>query len=212
MRRPVISLLVLAVALLAGSALGRPAARTTAAPSPRATSGTFRFSEPILPVNRAAFLHVFDRVRPDARTLYFRVAGLVTVVDGDTGTPHALGVTIPEGDGRYEVRFRFGDVFAQLGQRGFDRVVEHELAHVIDFALLNDRLRAQLDAGIPAGVQCRPGGVTGACAPRAERFAETFAKWASGDLGMNLYAGYAVPPPGDLNAWGAPLAELARSG
>jgi hypothetical protein len=54
--------------------------------------------------------------------------------------------------------------------------------------------------------------VTGSCAPQQERFAESFAKWASGDIGVNLYAGYAVPPPGDLEAWGAPLAALAGGG
>jgi hypothetical protein len=66
-----------------------------------------------------------------------------------------------------------------------------------------------LDAGIPTGLGC-DGGVSGACASRAERFAETFAKWALGDIGINLNVGYKVPPPRlPLDAWGAPLAQLA---
>ena len=44
---------------------------------------------------------------------------------------------------------------------------------------------------------------------RDERFAESFAKWASGDIGVDLYLGYKVPPPDDLANWGAPLAALA---
>jgi hypothetical protein len=170
---------------------------------------TWTFDPGVSELNRRAFLGVLTHVRPEAARLYARVAGLVTVVDGDTGSPNALGVTIPTAGG-YTVRFRFGQVFGQLGQRGFDRVVEHELAHVVDFALLTDPLRTELDAGIPPGVPCNgTNGPIGSCAPRRERFAESFAKWASGDLGVNLYAGYAVPPPPDLNAWGAPLAALA---
>jgi hypothetical protein len=208
MARRVLLLLVLAAALggcatTATVRVGPPRAEAEAAP------GTFRFDPSVSPVNQQAFLAVLGRVRPEARALYERVAGLVTVVDGDTGSPRALAVTVAKHSG-YEVRFRFGAVFQQLGQRGFDRVVEHELAHVVDHAVLTDPLRAQLDAGIPAGLPCQTGGVTGSCAPREERFAETFAKWASGDIGVNLYAGYAVPPPGDLEAWGAPLAALTR--
>ncbi len=62
------------------------------------------------------------------------------------------------------------------------------------FALAGDDVLARLDAGIPPGQPCPAGTGIGSCAPEAERFAETFAKWASGDIGVNLYAGYAVPP------------------
>ena len=55
-------------------------------------------------------------------------------------------------------------------------------------------------------------GVSGACADEAERFAESFAKWALGDIGVNLEIGYKVPPPSaPLDVWGAPLARLAAS-
>jgi hypothetical protein len=52
----------------------------------------------------------------------------------------------------------------------------------------------------------------GACANREERFAETFAKWAIGDIGVNLDIGYKVPPPSvALDVWGQPLARLAAA-
>lgn len=50
--------------------------------------------------------------------------------------------------------------------------------------------------------------MTGGCASREERFAETFAKWATNDIGLNLYIGYKVPPPASLDAWGTPLAAV----
>ena len=214
MPRPLLTLVILAVAFGTHAVLGRghETPRVVEFAPPRAeagTSGSFRFDPGVNAVNRQAFAAVLGRVRPEARALYDRVAPLTTIVDGETGNPNALAVTVPASSG-YEIRFRFGDVFAKLGQRGFDRVVEHELAHVVDFAVLDDPLRASLDAGIPPGLPCRSGTRTGSCAPREERFAESFAKWASGDIGVNLYAGYAVPPPGDLDAWGAPLAALAR--
>jgi hypothetical protein len=66
-----------------------------------------------------------------------------------------------------------------------------------------------MDAQIPAGVGCEEG-MLGACANREERFAETFAKWALGDIGVNLDIGYKVPPPStSLTQWGEPLAQMA---
>lgn len=216
--RTVTTLGVLGALLVAQFLLGRhspvpaPVAVGPARADAASAGGTYHFDPGVSALNRQAFLGVLAHVRPEAARLYARVAGLVTVVDGDTGSTEAIAITIPSHDG-YTVRFRFGRVFADLGQRGFDRVVEHELAHVVDFALLTDPLRAQLDAGIPPGLPCTGDSTpTGSCAPRAERFAESFAKWASGDIGVNLYAGYAVPPPPDLNAWGAPLAALGGSG
>ena len=71
---------------------------------------------------------------------------------------------------------------------------------------------ARLEAGIPAGYGCDQG-IAGACAAPSERFAESFAKWATGDIGVDLYIGYKVPPPGPtLDAWGAPLERLAAAG
>ena len=72
-------------------------------------------------------------------------------------------------------------------------------------------MRRQLDAEVPPGQPCAAGTRQGSCAGVGERFAETFAKWAMNDIGVNLYIGYAVPPPTDLQAWAAPLSQvLAR--
>ncbi|HEX7298266.1 MAG TPA: hypothetical protein VF257_04620, partial [Solirubrobacteraceae bacterium] len=99
----------------------------------------------------------------------------------------------------------------RYGERGIERLVLHELGHVVDHALLPGAITDALDAGIPAGWGCDQGNM-GACANRDERFAETFAKWALGDIGVNLSIGYKVPPPSmSLDDWGAPLAALAAS-
>jgi hypothetical protein len=71
-------------------------------------------------------------------------------------------------------------------------------------------MERSLDAGIPRGYGC-DSGVSGACAQAGERFAETFAKWATGDIGFNLDVGYKVLPPAlPLTAWGEPLTRLGR--
>ena len=102
-----------------------------------------------------------------------------------------------------------GTVAARYGQRGIARLVLHELGHVIDFAIVPASLDRVLDSGIPPGLGCEQG-VLGGCANREERFAETFAKWALGDIGVSLNIGYKVPPPRlPLSAWGSPLARLA---
>ena len=94
--------------------------------------------------------------------------------------------------------------------RGIRRLVLHELAHVVDHALVPSALEAQLDAATPPGFGCDDDGRSGGCAARAERFAESFAKWATGDIGNDLYIGYRVPPPSSLSGWGAPLAAIRR--
>jgi hypothetical protein len=189
--------------------LGHSPGRAPAtAPAPRVASG-FTFAPSISALNRRAFETAAARVRPAAAALIGRVAGLVTVEDA-AAPAGALAVTVPQRDGRYVIRLPFGAVYGQLGERGFDRVVDHELGHVVDFVLVPPALDRRLDAGIPPGEPCAPGTSTGSCAPIQERFAETFAKWATGDIGIALYAGYEVPPPADLEAWGRPLAELAR--
>ncbi|MBW3611907.1 MAG: hypothetical protein KY438_10340, partial [Actinobacteria bacterium] len=69
------------------------------------------------------------------------------------------------------------------------------MSDATDAASRPDDVIAALDAGIPAGWEC-DGGHSGACAAVPERFAESFAKWATGDIGVDLYIGYRVPPPG----------------
>ena len=72
---------------------------------------------------------------------------------------------------------------------------------------------AALVAEIPRGYGCEDHNEpTGACAPPKERFAETFAKWATGDIGLNIQLGYKVLPPDSLEDWGAQLVRGARTG
>jgi hypothetical protein len=168
-------------------------------------AATFTFDPAVAALDRTAFLNAIGHAQPQARALIDEVDGLVDVHVAltDQGT---VGVT--ESDGaRYRVTVNLGLVSRRYGQRGMDRTVLHELGHVVDFALVPKALDAQLDAAIPQGYGCDQQQM-GSCADPRERFAESFAKWATGDIGVDLYLGYKVPPPNDLAAWGAPLARL----
>jgi hypothetical protein len=169
-------------------------------------TATFTFDPAVAPADRDAFLTAVSHARPEAQALIAAVDGLVDVhiASTEAGT---VGTTQSVGN-RYGVTVNLGVVSSRYGQRGIDRTVLHELGHVVDFALVPPALDARLDAAIPRGYGCE-GQSSGACAQATERFAESFAKWATGDIGVDLYLGYKVPPPDDLAAWGAPLAGLA---
>ena len=206
-----ILLLVVAIAFSARTAADR-AASATAAAGPRDISAEqraagLRFDASVTAADQQAIATAIQSARPEAQRLIGVVDGLVTVRIGVPGGS-TLGVTESGGgiDG-YRVTLDLGTVFQQHGPRGISRLVLHELGHVVDSALLSSDVQTALDGGIPAGVVCEEG-VAGACANREERFAETFAKWATNDVGFNLYIGYKVPPPPQLDAWGAPLASV----
>jgi hypothetical protein len=168
----------------------------------------FRFDPDVAPADRQAFLAAVAAARPEARRLIGLVDGLVAVRIGSTGVPGAIGLT-EDGEPGYRVTIDLDLVIRRYGSRGVQRTVLHELGHVVDHALLTDDVVAALDAGIPAGWGCENGQL-GACADRDERFAESFAKWALRDIGVNLDIGYKIPPPAaPLDVWGAPLARLA---
>jgi hypothetical protein len=170
----------------------------------------FRFEASTAPADRQIFLDAVAAARPEAQRLIGLVDGLVTVRIGPTSLPGAIGLTEDLGS-RYRVTIDLGLVATRYGPRGIQRTVLHELGHVVDLALVTDDAMAGLDAGIPAGLGCEEGKL-GGCANREERFAESFAKWALGDIGVNLEIGYKVPPPSaPLDVWGAPLARLAAS-
>jgi hypothetical protein len=169
-------------------------------------AATFTFASSVAPYDRQVVLDAVAGARPDARRLVAAVDGLVDLSvapagDGAVGTTQRIGT-------RFEVVLNLGAAARAGGQRAIDRLVLHELGHVVDGALVPATLRTQLVAQVPHGYGCVDG-VTGACAAPVEIFAESFAKWATGDIGVNLNLGYAVPPPGDLDRWGAPLARLA---
>lgn len=174
-----------------------------ALPAPR----PLRFAAQIAPSDRQVVLQAVAQARPEARRLVELVADLVTIEIGHT-TPGTAGTTIATPAG-YIVLLDLGGVYRRLGMRGVRRLVLHELAHVVDDALVQRDLEARLDAATPPGFGCDDG-ASGGCAARQERFAESFAKWATGDVGHDLYVGYRVPPPASLSGWGAPLAAIGR--
>lgn len=172
-------------------------------------TGALRFDAAVPAADRTLVLGALARARPDARALVERQLGAVTV---SVGSPEAgvAGLTHLENE-RFTVTLDLPLVHRALGTRGTDRLVMHEFGHVVDFALTPPALDSRLDAMIPRGYGCDDG-LTGACAERRERFAESFSKWATGDIGAQagLVLGYKVPPPYELEGWGRTL--LAGAG
>ena len=204
------ALAIAGVLALAGIASSHRGDRATTGPQPiseQVRREGLHFDPAIAEADRQAVLAAVASAQPDARALIDVVDGLVDVHVAPTGG-HSVGLT--ESDGaRYRVTLDLATVAARYGQRGIARLVLHELGHVVDFALVPASLDRTLDSGIPTGLGCEQG-TLGACANREERFAETFAKWALGDIGVSLNIGYKVPPPRlPLSTWGAPLARLA---
>jgi hypothetical protein len=171
-------------------------------------AATLTFPPGLAEADRQAILRAVADARPEAQRLIAAVDGLVDVEVAGTQEGVA-GVTRSSGS-RFTVTLNLGLAMRIQGQRGIDRLVLHELGHVVDFALVPADLDARLDAEIPRGYGCEEG-QTGACAVPEERFAETFAKWATRDIGVGVDLGYKVPPPDDLESWGAPLASLLRT-
>jgi hypothetical protein len=208
-----IGVLLLPLAVIGAVALRHPAVESRATAGADASHmtadqrrATFRFVG-VAPGDQEVVRAAVAASRPEARRLIAIVDGLVEIRVGPAGAG-SLGVTRSR-PGGFDVTLDLATVAQTIGERGIRRLVLHELGHVVDFALVPRDLAARLDAGIPTGWGCDDG-QTGACAAPAERFAETFAKWATGDIGVDIYAGYKVPPPEpSLEAWGAPLATLA---
>jgi hypothetical protein len=171
-------------------------------------AGTFTFPPGIADADRQAILQAVADARPEAQRMIAEVDGLVDlrVAGTDEGV---VGTTQSDGS-RFVVTLNLGLAMRIHGQRGIDRLVLHELGHVVDFALVGPDLDARLDQEIPRGYGCEEG-QTGACAVPVERFAETFAKWVTRDIGFGVDLGYKVPPPDDLESWGAPLASLLKA-
>lgn len=168
----------------------------------------FAFAPGTNPASEQEIRNAVAVARPEARRLIDMVDGLVTITVGPTGRRGAVGTTTVSDPDGYPMVLDLGTVYAGLGQRGITRLVLHELGHVVDHALVPAALDEQLAAGVPAGYGCEAG-VSGACATRDERFAESFAKWAMNDIGVDLNIGYKImPPEPSLDAWGAPLAKL----
>ena len=201
-------------ALLLGSAGDRAIGDGLSPDTPRITGAerdaTARFSAGVPVADRDWIVTAIAAARPEAQRLIAEVDGLVEyrVHRGDP-----LGVTRstvgPDG-ADFVISF---DVGSLDGYRRQDRdvTVLHEYGHVIDLALVPKATNDGLEADIPRTGACgNYGGVsTGACAAPAERFADTFAKWALRGKVSAVGAGYEVASPPSLEGWGAPLAALS---
>ncbi len=173
-------------------------------------AATARFSAGVPVADRDWIVTAIAAARPEAQRLIAEVDGLVEyrVHRGDP-----LGVTRstvgPDG-ADFVISF---DVGSLDGYRRQDRdvTVLHEYGHVIDLALVPKATNDAFEAGIPRTGACgNYGGVsTGACAAPAERFADTFAKWALRGKVSAVGAGYEVASPPSLEDWGAPLTALS---
>jgi hypothetical protein len=165
----------------------------------------------VAPQDRAWIQAAIATARPEAQRLIAEIDGLVTVrtdlraagVPGD-----AIGLTRGNDQG--------AEILLGIDRLNSDRAIDrnmvvlHELGHVIDFLLVDDDLMARLDAGIPASRECGEAlDGAGGCSAVAERFADTFAKWALRGRFSIAGSGYGLPTPRSLEDWGMPLGALA---
>ena len=171
---------------------------------------TARYADTVPVRDREWIEAAIAAARPEAQRLIAEVDGLVEY-QVHRGDPLGLtrGEVTPDG-ARFVISF---DVASLDGERGQDRAVTvlHEYGHAIDIALIPQELNDRLEAGIPRTGTCGNfgGALTGSCAEPAERFADTFAKWALRGSVSAVGAGYQVANPPSLEDWGAPLAALS---
>jgi hypothetical protein len=124
--------------------------------------GPLRFAPATAPADREAVLAAIASARPEARGLIARVTGLTTVSVGATG-PDSAGVARSNAEG-WDVELDLASIAPRFGPRGTARLVLHELAHVVDHALVTSDLERTLDRATPAGLVCTEDGIAGACA------------------------------------------------
>jgi hypothetical protein len=198
MRRFVIGLALLVLAGCGGS---------ESPVSPEIRAATFRWDTTITEKNKRWILEAVDQARPEARQLIDEIDG--TVIMGTYADPSSgvAGFMQPLEHGEYQVVFNLAFL---NGDRKIDRttVVLHELGHVVDAAVVPPELRDELAAQLPQTGACLTAD-TGDCTAPAERFADTFAKWALRGAVSAVGAGYSVATPASLESWGMPLATLA---
>jgi hypothetical protein len=198
---------VLIAAWFAHGSAGRVAVADTVPLSAQQRAAGLRFAPEVSASDRAWILAAIASARPEARHLIAEVDGTIEFRT-HRGEPLGLARSGPDGS------VITIDVASLDGRRQVDRgqTVLHELGHVVDYVLVSRRLDDRLDAGIPRTGVCEEiaGVATGACTERAERFADTFAKWALRGAISAVGAGYGVPTPPSLEDWGAPLVALSN--
>jgi len=215
--RGVAALVVLALAGLTlliasrGSALGDDLSLDSPLISPKERAAGASYDPGVPPADRAWIDAALVAARPEAQRLIAEVDGLVRY-EIHNGAP--LGVTRSEISPLHATFTLSFDVGALDGDRAQDRAVTvlHEYGHVVDLALVPKELGDRLEAAIPRTGPCvdYDGISRGSCAVQAERFADTFAKWALRGSVSVVGAGYQVPNPPSLEDWGAPLVALSN--
>ena len=174
---------------------------------PATRAATFRWDTTVSGKDKRWIQAAIDEARPEARQLIDDIDGMVIVgTYAEPGAPE-IGLMRPLGEHEYQVIFNLAYL---NGDRKIDRTttVLHELGHVVDAAVVPEALRDELAAQLPSTGSCvTPTG--GDCTAPAERFADTFAKWALRGAVSAIGAGYGTLSPASLESWGTPLAQLA---
>ena|SRR5829696_3527517 len=175
--------------------------------SPEVRAAGLRFAPDVAPSDQKWILAAIDQARPEARALIDNIDGMVVVSTYRERQASSVGLMTATGPRAYDVRFNLAYLNAD---RKIDRdsTVLHELGHVIDHAVVAPELRDSLAGSLPSTGACLTQD-TGDCTSAAERFADTFAKWALRGAVSAVGAGYSVATPASLEDWGAPLAALA---
>jgi hypothetical protein len=130
---------------------------------------SLRFAPDVSDDDRRTILHVVSLAGPVAKRLIDAVDGL-TVVSIRPLSPRLAGLATRRGPGHYGVRLNPRLMGSSEAQQS--HTILHELGHVLDFALVSDRLRVRLAPQFP----CLPTG-RGRCSQH-ERFAQGFMIWA----------------------------------
>ena len=201
------------VALLIGSdrATGGGESATGVRISADERAATARFAPGVPEDDRAWIQAAVASARPEAQRLIAEVDGLVEY-QVHHGDPFAVTRSnVGPGGASFVLSFDVGSL-DRTRRQARNGAVLHEYGHVIDLALVPPATNATLEAGIPRTGSCANwgGALTGACAEPAERFADTFAKWALRGHFSVVGAGYAVATPPSLEDWGAPLGVLSH--
>jgi hypothetical protein len=181
------------LAVIAAITVRHAGARVEAARGPQLTkeirAAGLAFDPSVAQGDRQLVEREIAAARPEARRLIGLVDGLVTIHVGPAtgGGADAVGLTASSPKG-FDVTLDLATVWQEDGERGVQRLVLHELGHVVDAVLVKPALAARLDAQIPASYGCDP---------------------QQPDIGFNQPIGYQVAPPGSVDEWGAQLVSGA---
>jgi hypothetical protein len=177
------------------------------APVPTVTyASEFTFADSVPIADRRWIVRAVGRARPEAVRLIELIDDHTTVAPLRDGS--AAGRTWDLPSGRHRIRLALERLDRDM-RANRELILLHELGHAIDHQLVSDALRDRLVAELPATGSC-PAARFGDCAPPEEKFADTFAKWASRGAVYHYGAGYQLAVPRSLDVWGAPLSRMAK--